>query len=79
MNSALIQLVKDINDQEARNDLEPIVITEKVLKEITNGMVTRAFCTTFGVSVKRVSPRGTQEYLELTPKVETNPYEDSSL
>lgn len=71
MNRALVSLMHDINEAETQPHPEPILITEAVLKEITNGMALRAFCTTFGVSATRERQGKVHEYLALTPRKDT--------
>jgi len=77
MNRALVSLMHEINEAEREAHPEPILITESVLKEITNGMALRAFCTTHGVSATREQqimkdnhgqPRKKHEYIALTPR-----------
>lgn len=79
MNTALKALISNINEQETEPNPEPIVVTEKIIREITNGMSTRAFCTAFNISAKRVCPRGTLEYIELSPKEEPTFFDPSRL
>jgi len=71
MNRALVSLMHEINEAEAQPNSEPILVTEAVLKEITNGMALRAFCTTFGVSATRERQGKTHEYIALTPHKDT--------
>lgn len=68
MNSALVSLMHEINEAEGEAHPEPILITESVLKEITNGMGLRAFCTTFGVSATREYQGKSHEYIAITPR-----------
>lgn len=79
MNAALKSLIRDINEQELQEHPEPILVTEDIIKEITNGMSSRAFCSTFGISATRVKQGKTHEYLALTPKAEPSPFDSSRL
>lgn len=79
MNTALTSLIRDINEQETQDHPEPILVTENIIKEITNGMSSRAFCSAFGLSATRVKQGKTHEYLALTPKSEPSHFDSSRL
>lgn len=71
MKSALVSLINEINEEEAKDHPEPILVTEDIIREITNGLSVRAFCTTFGVSATREYQGKSHEYLALSPRKDT--------